>query len=89
MAHDELARGMASTGHILLGNHVVNHTKGLTPASALGHGLDLHLWNLGPMTYGGRTLGTVYNGCVLEFTYIGGSGPSLITSHGRDFHPGS
>jgi hypothetical protein len=25
MAHDELARGMAMTSHILLGNHTVNH----------------------------------------------------------------
>ena len=35
MAHDKLAQGMASTGHILLGNHVVNHTKGLASVSAL------------------------------------------------------
>ena len=27
MAHDELAQGMASTGHILLGNHKVVHTN--------------------------------------------------------------
>ena len=27
-AHGELVRGMALTGHILLGNHTVNHTKG-------------------------------------------------------------
>ena len=26
-AHNELTRGMASTGHTLLGNHVVIHTK--------------------------------------------------------------
>jgi hypothetical protein len=28
MAHNELAQGMASTDHIILGNHAVNHTKG-------------------------------------------------------------
>jgi hypothetical protein len=56
MAHDKLAQGMASTSHILLGNHAVNHTKGLAPASTLGCGLDLYLGNLGPATYGGRSL---------------------------------
>lgn len=31
MAHDELTKGMASIGHILLGNHEVFHTNGSTP----------------------------------------------------------
>ena len=31
MAHDELTQGMASTGHILLGNHKVIHTNGSAP----------------------------------------------------------
>jgi hypothetical protein len=62
--HDELARGMASTSHILLGNHAVNHSKGPVPVSALGHGV--HLGDLGPMAYGGRTLGTTHGGCILE-----------------------
>ena len=82
MAHDEFARGMASTSHILLGNHVVNNTKGLVPASTLCHGLDPHLGNLGPTAYGGRTLRTTHGGCILEFTYVGGPGPSLTTSQG-------
>jgi hypothetical protein len=60
MAHDELARGMATNGHILLGNHMINHTKGSVPASTLGHGLDLHLRNLGPAACGGCTLGTTH-----------------------------
>jgi hypothetical protein len=51
MAHDELARGMASTSHNLLGNHMVNHTKGPVSTSALGHGVDLHLRNLRPIAY--------------------------------------
>jgi hypothetical protein len=88
-ARDELTQGMASTGHILLGNHVVNHTKGSAPTSALGHGPDLHLENLGPACYGGRTLGTAHGGCIPEPTYAGGLGPSLITDHGQDFHQGS
>jgi hypothetical protein len=29
IVHDELARGMASACHILLGNHAVNHTVGI------------------------------------------------------------
>ena len=69
------------TGHILLGNHMVNHTKGSAPASAPCHGLDLHLRDLGPMAYGGRTLRTAYGGYILEFTYVGGPGPSLTTGH--------
>ena len=80
---------MGTTGHILLGNHVVNHTKGPMPASVLGHGPDLHIGNLGHMAYGGCTLRTTHGGYILEFTYVGGPGPSLITSHGRDFYPGS
>jgi hypothetical protein len=80
---------MATTGHILLGSHMVNHTKGPAPASALGHGLDLHLRNLGPTAYGGCTLETSHGCCILEFTYVGGLGPSLITSHGQAFHPES
>jgi hypothetical protein len=52
-------------------------------------GLSLHRGNLGPTDYGGRTLGTAHGGCILEPTYAGGLGPSLITGHGQDFHPGS
>jgi hypothetical protein len=51
-AHDKLTQGMAWTNHILLGNHMVNHTKGPALASALGHGPNLHLRNLGPAAYG-------------------------------------
>jgi hypothetical protein len=31
MVRDELTKGMASIGHILLGNHDVFHTNGSTP----------------------------------------------------------
>jgi hypothetical protein len=75
MVHDKLARGMASTGHILLGNHAVNHTKGLMPVAVLGHGPDLYLGNLGPTAYGGRTLRTANEGCIPEFTYVRGPCP--------------
>jgi hypothetical protein len=41
------------------------------------------------MAYGGCILETVQWGCIPEFTYAGGLGPSLITGHGQNFHPGS
>jgi hypothetical protein len=53
---------MATTDHILLGNHAANHTKGLAPMSGLGYGPDLHLRNLGPTAYGRRTLRTAREG---------------------------
>ena len=34
MAHDDLTQGMASTSHILLGNHEVIHTNGLAPITS-------------------------------------------------------
>jgi hypothetical protein len=80
---------MASTGHILLGNHAVNHTKMRAPTSALGHGPDLHLGNPGPAAYGGHTPGTTLGAYILECTRERGLVPSLITGHSRDFHPGS
>jgi hypothetical protein len=89
MAHDELARGMALTGHIPLGNHMVDHIRGPIPTSALGHSLDPHLKNLGPMAYGERTLRTTDESCILEFTNTGDPVPSLITGNGQTFHPGS
>jgi hypothetical protein len=73
----------------LLGNHAVNHTKGPALASAFGHRPNLHRGNLGLADYGGRTLGTAHRGCIPEPTYVGGLGPSLITGHSQDFHPGS
>ena len=39
------------------------------------------------MAYGGHTIKTTHGGCILEFTYIGGLGPSLTTGHGQAFHP--
>jgi hypothetical protein len=56
--HDELTRGMDSTSHILLGNHVVNHTKGTTPTSAYSRGPNLRYGDLGPVAHGGNNLGT-------------------------------
>ena len=49
---------MASIGHILLGNHAVNHTKGLGPTSAFRRGPDLHPRDLDYAIHGGHTLET-------------------------------
>jgi hypothetical protein len=68
---------MASTGHILLGSHVVNHTKGSAPTSAFGYGLDLCPRGLNPVIHGEHTLETLLRGCILEFTYLGGLAPLM------------
>ena len=82
MARNKPTQGMPSTGHILLGNHVVNRTKGLTPASALSCDSDLSPIGLDPMVHGGHALGTTLGGCILECTHVRGPLPSLVTSHG-------
>ena len=40
MADDKLTQGMASTGHILLGNHEIIHTNGSTPVDEIIHPLS-------------------------------------------------
>ena len=62
---------MASTGHILLGNHEVIHTNGSAPITVV---------------YGGHTLRTALGISIPKFTYIGGPVPSLATSHGQIFN---
>jgi hypothetical protein len=89
MARNELTRGMASTGHILLGNHTVNHTKGPVPMSAFTCSPDLHPRGLDPMIYGGYTLKNLLGGCISEFTNMGGLAPSLTAGHSQDFHLGN
>jgi hypothetical protein len=42
-----------------------------------------------PQTMAVALSGLPHGGCILEPTYAGGLGPSLITGHGQDFHPGS
>ena len=86
MARNKPTQGMPSTGHILLGNHAVNRTKGPTLASALSYDLGLHLRGLNPAGHGGHTLGTTLGGCILECTRVRAPMPSLITGHSRDFH---
>ena len=80
---------MASISHILLGNHVVNHTKGPTPASALSCDPDLRPEGLDPAIHGGHTLRTALGGCIPECTHVRGLVPSLITGHGRGLHLGN
>ena len=38
------------------------------------------------MIHGGHTLRTPLRGYILEFTYMGGLAPSLVTGHSLDFH---
>jgi hypothetical protein len=80
---------MAHDGHIRNKNYEFIGTKGPAPMFAFSHALDLHFRDLDPVVYGGHTLGTALSGSILEFTYIGGSVPSLATSHGQIFHLGS
>jgi len=80
---------MASTGHILLGNHVVNRIEGSTPTSALSCDPDLRPIGLDIAVHDGHTLGTTLGGCIPECTHVRGLVPSLITGHSRDFHLGS
>ena len=80
---------MASTSHILLGNHVVNRTEGPTPAYALYCDSDLCPIGLHPTVHGGHTLGTTFRGCNPECTHVRGLVPPLIIGHGRDLHLGN
>jgi hypothetical protein len=89
MARNKPAQGMASTGHILLGNHAVNRTERPTPVSVLSCDPDLRPVGLDPVVHSGHTLKTALGGCILECTHVRGLVPSLITSHGRDLHPGN
>jgi len=89
MACDELTQGMASTGHILLGNHTVDLTKGPAPMSTFSRGPNFHPRGLYHVAHGGHTLKTTLEGCILEFTYIRGPAQSLVTDRGKDFYPGN
>ena len=79
---------MTSTGHILLGNHMVNRTEGPMPTSTLSCDLDLHPKGLDPAVHGEHTLGTTLGGCIPEYTRMRNPMPSLITGHSQDFHLG-
>ena len=73
---------MAYGSHIRHENHEFTGVDGPTPTSAFSHGSDLHLGYLGSVAYDEHTLETAFSDSILEFTYIGGTVPSLITSHG-------
>jgi hypothetical protein len=80
---------MAHGSHIRNENYEFIGTEGPSPMSAFSYALDLHFRDLDPTVYGGHTLRTALSGGILVFTYIGGPVPSLATSHGQIFHPGS
>jgi hypothetical protein len=77
-----LAGGMAHNGHIHSENYRFIGANGLALASTISHNLDLHLGNLGHMAHGGHTPRTALGGCILEYIYLEGSVPSLVTSRG-------
>ena len=79
---------MAHGGHIYRENYEFTSAKGPAPTSTYSHGQNLRHGDLGPMARGGHTLGTTPGGSILEFTYIGGLVPSLVTSHCQVLHPG-
>jgi len=70
MACNKLTQGIASTGHILLGNDAVNYTKGPTPTFALSYDPDLHPKGPDPVVHGGHTLETTLRGCILKCTRV-------------------
>ena len=80
---------MARGGHIHNENHRSIGVEGPVPTFTFSHGLDLHPRDLDPLVYGGHTIGTALCGSFLEFTYIGGLVPSIITGHGQVFYPGN
>jgi hypothetical protein len=80
---------MAHSSHIRHKNYEFTDVGGLAPAFAFSCGPDLLIRDLDPMVYGEYTLRITLSGSILEFTYVEGPVPSLITSHGQIFHPGS
>ena len=80
---------MASSGLILLGNHVVNRIEGSMATSALTCNPNVYPIGLDPIVHGRHTLGTTLGGCILECTHVRGPVPSFITGHSQDFHLGS
>ena len=80
---------MAHDGHIRHKNYEFTSVRGPVPTFAFSHVLDPHFEDLDPMVYAVHTLGTAFSGNILEFTYVGGPVPFLITRHGQIFHPES
>ena len=82
-----LAGRKAHDGHICRENYEFTDVRGPSPASTFNRIPDLCSRDLDPAAYGGPTLGTILSGSILEFTYIGGPEPPLITNHGQVLHP--
>jgi hypothetical protein len=80
---------MAHVNHIRYKNYEFISIEGPALVSTFSHGPNLYPGDLDPVVHGGHTLRTAPGGNILEFTYIGGSVPSLVTSHGQIFHLGS
>jgi hypothetical protein len=83
-----LADRMAHGGHIRRENYKFIGVKGPAPASAYSYSPNLCHGDLGPVARGGHTLETVLGSIILEFAYVGGPVPSLVSSHGYVLRPG-
>jgi len=56
------------------------------PSSVMAKSSTLEIWTPWPTV---DTLRTTLDSCILQFTYIGGPVPSLITGHGQVSHSGN
>ena len=79
---DGFVCGTAHGGRIHHGNPEFIDVEGSAPIFVFNHSQVLHPRELDPMAYDKHTLGTALNGCIPEFTYIGGPVPSLIIDRG-------
>jgi hypothetical protein len=82
-----LASGMARGGHIHHENYGFIGADGLASMPAISHSLDLHVGNMRSVAHGGHTPETAHGGCILEFIYLKGQEPLLVTGCGQVFHP--
>ena len=86
---DELTGGMVHDGHIRHKNYEFISIKGPAPASARGYNPNLCHGDPGHIARSGLTLGTTFDGSILEFTYPEGPVPSLIAGHSQVSHLGN
>ena len=76
----ELAGGMAHGSHIRRKNYKFISIKGPAPTPTRRYDPSLYHGDLGCVAHGGHPLRTAFGGYILEFTYLEGPVPSLITS---------
>ena len=79
----ELAGGMAHSDHICCKNYKFMCIKGPAHAPTRCYDQSLYHGDLGRVARSGDPLRTAFGGCILEFTYLEGSVPSLVASRGQ------